>query len=184
MISDEFTNSPQSTDLINSAKINPISKTLTEEVIALLEERLIVNFTRQKVGEIVVRKEIETQVLQVQVPVRREKLIIEQVSPEYKLLSEIDLGSINGSEQAIADVINNDLESVERKKNAISIGFKQHTQPTIYRRIDSLKAVINLLEEMASMPSGDYKTFKIEIVLENLEHQDTYQALLDHHCKV
>ncbi|MCY7336319.1 MAG: DUF2382 domain-containing protein, partial [Chamaesiphon sp.] len=66
-----------------------MSETLTEEVFSLLEERLIVNLSRRKLGEIVIRKEIETQILQVEVPVQREKLIVEQVSPEYQLLAQI-----------------------------------------------------------------------------------------------
>jgi len=66
----------------------------------LLEERLVVDNIRQKVGEVVVRKVIETEM--VQVPVRREKLIVEQVGPENRQLAEIDLsqGEITGLELA------------------------------------------------------------------------------------
>ena len=61
-----------------------------ETIIRLLEERLVVDSSKRKIGEVIVRKEIETRM--VQVPVRREKLIVEQVSPEHKQLAEIDLG--------------------------------------------------------------------------------------------
>ena len=47
---------------------------------------------QRKVGEVIVRKEIETRMVQIEVPVRYEKLIVEQVSPEHKQLAEIDLG--------------------------------------------------------------------------------------------
>lgn len=60
-----------------------------EEVIPLREERLVVDQKKQKVGEVVVRKEIETEIIQV--PVQREKLIVEQVGAEPKQLAEIDL---------------------------------------------------------------------------------------------
>jgi len=60
-----------------------------EEVIPLREERVVVDRAKQKVGEVVVRKEIETEI--VQVPVQREKLIVEQVGAEPKQLAEIDL---------------------------------------------------------------------------------------------
>jgi len=63
---------------------------LTPDIIRLLEERLVVDRSKRKVGEVIIRKEIETRIIQV--PVRREKLIIEQVSPERKQLVEIDLG--------------------------------------------------------------------------------------------
>jgi hypothetical protein len=60
-----------------------------EEVIQLREERLVVDRAKQKVGEVIVRKEIETEYIQV--PVQREKLIVEQVGAEPKQLAEIDL---------------------------------------------------------------------------------------------
>jgi PRC-barrel domain len=61
-----------------------------EEVIPLLAERVVVDRHKRKVGEVVVRKVIETEI--VEVVVRREKLIVEQVSPNYQELAVIDLG--------------------------------------------------------------------------------------------
>jgi stress response protein YsnF len=68
----------------------PSPKISAEEVIPLLAERLVVDRHKRKVGEVVVRKVIETEVIEV--VVRREKLIVEQVSPSYKELAVIDLG--------------------------------------------------------------------------------------------
>jgi len=68
------------------------SEILSEELIRLLGERVVVDRSKHKVGEVIVRKVIETRMVQVQVPVRHEKLIVEQVSPERKQLAEIDLG--------------------------------------------------------------------------------------------
>ena len=65
---------------------------LQEELFRLLGERIVVNRSKRKIGEVIVRKEVETRMVQIQVPVRHEKLIVEQVSPEYKQLAEIDLG--------------------------------------------------------------------------------------------
>jgi len=65
-------------------------KILSPDIIRLIEERLVVDRSKRKVGEVIIRKEIETRIIQV--PVRREKLIVEQVSPERKRLLEIDLG--------------------------------------------------------------------------------------------
>ncbi len=67
-----------------------------QEVIRLLEERLVINRSKRKVGEVIVRKEIETRM--VQVPIQWEKLIVEQVGDDPKVLAEIDLGegSITG----------------------------------------------------------------------------------------
>lgn len=65
-------------------------KVLSQDIIRLLGERLVVDRSKRKVGEVIVRKEIVTRMIQV--PVRYEKLIVEQVSPERKQLAEIDLG--------------------------------------------------------------------------------------------
>ena len=84
MISDPAEEPQQSPDFTDFQRLeNSVSKEVSEEKISLLEERLIVDFVRRKVGEIVIRKEVETCLLQVEVPVRREKLIVEQVSPDY-----------------------------------------------------------------------------------------------------
>lgn len=60
-----------------------------EAVVPLMEERVVVDHKKQKVGEVVVRKEIETEIIEV--PVQREKLIVEQVGSEPRQLAEIDL---------------------------------------------------------------------------------------------
>lgn len=59
------------------------------ETIPLREERLIVEPHKRKAAEVIVRKEIETEI--VEVPIQREKLIVEQVGPDPKQLAEIDL---------------------------------------------------------------------------------------------
>ena len=66
------------------------AKVVDEANIALKAEKLVIERERKKVGEVVVRKEVETHYIQV--PVKREKLIIEQVSDqESKRLAEIPL---------------------------------------------------------------------------------------------
>ncbi|MDX2231958.1 MAG: DUF2382 domain-containing protein [Leptolyngbyaceae cyanobacterium bins.349] len=73
----------------NVPPTRPPAEVTQEEVIPLREERLIVDRQKQKVGEVIVRKEIETEIIQV--PVQREKLIVEQVGAEPRQLAEIDL---------------------------------------------------------------------------------------------
>lgn len=67
----------------------PPADLASEDVISLKEERLVVDRKKQKVGEVIVRKEIETEIIEV--PVQREKLIVEQVGADPKQLAEIDL---------------------------------------------------------------------------------------------
>jgi stress response protein YsnF len=84
---------PKATSEVYEKEVMPEvspSQVLAEEVIPLLAERVVVDRQKRKSGEIVVRKVIETEIIEVEV--RREKLIVEQVSPEYKELAVIDLG--------------------------------------------------------------------------------------------
>lgn len=79
-------------DVVINPPIEP-SRVVHEDTIPLREERLIVDKHKQKAGEVIVRKEIETEIIEV--PIQREKLIIEQVGPEPKQLAEIDLADEN-----------------------------------------------------------------------------------------
>lgn len=69
----------------------PAARQSDDVTISLLSERVVVDRKRRKIGEVVVRKEVETRI--VEVPVRREKLIVEQISPYYKQLTVVELGS-------------------------------------------------------------------------------------------
>ena len=79
-------------------------KILSQDIVRLVEERLVVNRSKRKIGEVIVRKEIETRIIQV--PVRYEKLIVEQVSPERKQLVEINLGQADGTGIELTEVTN------------------------------------------------------------------------------
>ena len=175
----------QNARLANSQQLgNPISTGMAEEKISLLEERLIVDLTRRKVGEVVVRKEIETCLLQIEVPVRREKLIVEQVSPEYERLAEIDLGQAPILDGAIADLGHDrdafrSLISIEYDAQHLSIDRPQSSQKRIQRTFDSIESAKNLLDAIATQFDCNSETVNIEIVLKNSEHQKAYQSLFD-----
>ncbi len=98
--------------------------------ISLLEERLAVNLTKRKVGEIVVRKEVETRI--VEIPVRHEKLIVEQVEPEYKQLAVIDLTT-----------------------DAAEPFTLVQTSPTVEAKFTSTAAAIEFLESLGDRSSGE-----------------------------
>jgi uncharacterized protein (TIGR02271 family) len=48
----------------------------------LYEERLIADKTRQKTGEVAIGKRVETETAQVSVPVEKERVVIERITPE------------------------------------------------------------------------------------------------------
>lgn len=147
-------------------------KQIRKEVIAsnipLLEERLVVNRGKRKVGEVVVRKEIETRIIEV--PVRREKLIVEQVSPEYKKLTEIILGEGEGysipSDEASGIT---PTASVPQGQGTNRVSGEFHS-PEIAARI---------LEEIAKrQPNGCVKV-RVELVVEEERFRNTYQSWFD-----
>lgn len=132
-----------------------------EEVIQLLEERLVVRSDKRKVGEIVVRKEIETRI--VEVPVRREKLIVERVEPTYERIAEIDIGQsyVNGKEHSIAN------------------GHKIANDNTVEGSFDSPRTASDLLDAIARTPLHDCAEIRIEITLKDSKHKETYQTWFD-----
>jgi uncharacterized protein (TIGR02271 family) len=191
MISKELNHSEHNSDVAYHIEVDSTSNILTQESFSLLEERLRIELTQRKIGEIVIRKEIETQLVRVQIPVRREKLIIEQVSPAYKLLAEIDLGQPINSSGAIVDPISGNVMSANNNESS-AVEFdtrpenldRRMTPPTVYGSTDSLKAASELLNAIASLPRHDCGTIRIEIDLKNSKHQASYQALVDRYCQV
>jgi hypothetical protein len=121
----------------------------TEQIIALLEERLVVNLHRRKIGEVVVRKEIETHIIEV--PVRRERLIVEQISPQYERLAVVDLGS-----------------TMAEESNSL----------TTNANFTSVNVAIDFLQSIASHPNTDLTPIPIDIVLAHEHLQAAYQKWL------
>jgi len=159
-------------DVDDNITLNPTEneKVLGEEIIRLLGERLIVDRSKRKVGEVIVRKEIETRM--VEVPVRYEKLIVEQVSPEHQQLAEIDLGQgeIPGLELS---------EAVVTEAKATRLDGKL----TVSTELNSPKIASLLLNAIALERNHGCKQVRIEIVVENEERQKTYQEWFDR-CSV
>lgn len=140
-------NSPGSADVVE------------EEIIRLLGERVIVDTVKHKVGEVIVRKEIETRM--VQVPVRREVLIVEQVGPEYKQLATIDLG---GEEIAASQPV----ETVSLQ-DQLSVKGEFH----------SPKTAAHILDAIAHQRRSGCVKVRVEVILEDTEHLKTYQEWFD-----
>jgi Domain of unknown function (DUF2382) len=176
MIYDRFRDNRQQPDLVQ-LQTNAANSTrvLTEETIYLLEERLMVDLTKHKTGEIVVRKEVDTQILQVEVPVRREKLIVEQVSPEYKLIAQIDLGSEQIDRGAISYVNRDD--SIVVNGNSKSLSIDNNLRSTVGGTVTSTQSAIDILAQIAQMAGEDCETIRIEISLKNNRNREIYQSL-------
>jgi stress response protein YsnF/sporulation protein YlmC with PRC-barrel domain len=134
-----------------------------EEVIRLLEERLIVDRNKRKVGEVIVRKEIETRM--VQVPVRYEKLIVEQISPERKQLAEIEL---EGEEISGLELIQSGMSADNQTQNTTG-------KTTVSGEFKSPKSASLFLNAIALQRHHGCAKVRVELVLEDAELQKTYE---------
>ncbi|MFB2773042.1 YsnF/AvaK domain-containing protein [Pelatocladus sp. BLCC-F211] len=142
---------------------NEIGEKTEEEIIRLLSERLIVNKKKRKIGDVIVRKEIETRM--VQVPVQYEKLVIEQVSPENKLLAEFALG-----QEEISGV---ELSQVEKHEVDL-IDINDHNL-TVSGDFNSPKIASLLLNAIALERNHGCQKVRVTIVVENEEYQKKYE---------
>lgn len=133
------------------------------EKIPLLEEKLVVNRTRKKVGEVVVRKEVETKI--VEVPIRQEKLIIEQVGEETQKLAELDLtgGEVSRSGQTI------NLNATNDSSEYIVSG--EFISPSVASDV------------LSALQNGCTKV-RIEVTVKNQELQKAYQQIFDSCTKI
>lgn len=142
--------------------IDPIKSSENDEetIIRLLEERLVVSSRKQKIGEVVIRKEIETRM--VQVPVRFEKLIVEQISPEHKQLAEIDLrqGEISS------------VELTQSQGTEVS-SFTPGLRASGY--FSSPRIASLLLNAIALERNHGCEQVEVSILVEDEEHQKKYQ---------
>jgi Domain of unknown function (DUF2382) len=179
VISDRSTDiEPQQSPPIQPQTVDA-AKVLTSEVFYLLEERLMVDLTRRKTGEIVVRKEVDTEILHVEVPVRREKLIVEQVSPEYKLLAQIDLGGEYVGNGMPASIDRDDaILARQNQNNRSTNGNIDRDLHTLGGTFTSLQAAIDLLTEFSLVAGNDVGVVKVEIALTNNGNRERYQKLL------
>ncbi len=151
---------PESDDVI---------EVVEEEIVRLLEERLIVNRSKWKVGEVVVRKEVETQI--VQVPIHREKLIIEQVSPQTRQIAEIDL--------AQEEVTGVKLTETPKPDTVEQLVPSADSPYTVVGEFFSPKAASHLLEAIALQKHHGCAKVRVELVVDNPELQEAYQTMFD-----
>ncbi|PZV07252.1 MAG: hypothetical protein DCF21_21935 [Leptolyngbya sp.] len=126
-----------------------------DQRIQLVEERLVVNRKRVKVGEVSVRRVVETEM--VEVPIRREKLVVEKIGDRASSV-EIQLGEtlLQGDEIAAQS-------TGDRNQDITASGsFK------------TIKDAITFLEAAAQRPDQPCEKVKVAILLDgNSELKET-----------
>jgi len=134
-----------------------MSEEENEKKIQLLEEKVEVNRSKKKVGEVVVSKQVETKMVEVSVPVKQEKLIVEQIGN-------------NGSQQlAEVDLVQDKITGIEKQSAVNSTEYivtGEFISPRVAR--DALAAIHNGCSKI-----------RLEIVVENRELQQIYQEIFD-----
>ncbi|MCC0176829.1 DUF2382 domain-containing protein [Waterburya agarophytonicola K14] len=127
--------------------------------ISLLEEKLQVTRRKQKVGEVIVRKEVETRIIKI--PIRREKLVIERVGINPEKITEVIVNQekVNGFKYDEIDDTNS-LHLVRSKY------------------LD-LQTAQDLLDAIASLSAANNAKIRLEIVTNSAESQQQHQDVCD-----
>lgn len=127
--------------------------------ISLLEEKLQITRHKQKVGEIIVRKQIETKLIEI--PIRREKLIIERVGENPQQLTEIVT-----NEEKVNGFKYNELENTNRL----------HAVKSAYLNVTTAQ---ELLEAIAHLADADNAKVSIEIMTNDADIQQQHRDICD-----
>lgn len=127
--------------------------------ITLLEEKLRVNRSKHKIGEVIIRKEIETHMIQV--PIQREKLIIERVGENSEKLTEVVI-----KEETVNGFNRQELQNADNLYIT-----KSH-----YLKLETAR---QLLESVADLDSANNTKICLAIVTTSSEHQIEHQNICD-----
>ena len=124
--------------------------------ISLLEEKLQVARQRKKIGEVVIRKKVETRM--VQVPIRREKLIVERIGENPELLTEVIIGESKLSDYGESDESNINLSH----SNFLTVSTAQE-----------------LLEAIGHLSTATNARVRLEIITDDSTDRDELQNICD-----
>lgn len=183
-----------------------------EQCFQLLEEQLVVNRQRVKLGEVVIRKVIETQM--VEIPVQREKLVVQKIG-ENQSLFELPLGETNlhgnnlelqqqnsgnsadphiarGHLQTIQDAVRC-LTVLARSANAgcrrirATLFLKPMARPsgeTVHLEFETPGTAANILGAIAPQGTQDDQHVTLDLVVEDEAAQSRYQNWFDEYSRV
>lgn len=127
--------------------------------IPLLEEKIKINRRKQKIGEVVIRKEVETKT--VQVAIQREKLIVERIGKQPEQLAEV----------VIRDDQANGFTFGQLEPNAHLHITKSHFLP--------ITTAQKLLEAIAHLSTTSNAKIRLEIVTDCTEEQIKHQSICE-----
>lgn len=171
--------------------------------IQLVEERLVVNRKRVKVGEVSVRRVVETEM--VEIPVRREKLVIENIGSNTPPV-EVSLGEtqIQGHQIAVQPDSDRDITAsgvfetiqdaitflgtidqrpelhCEKIRVAILLDGKNGLKGTIYE-FETPQTATQKLSRLEKVLFNQCSHVRLELFLSDPSMVQTYQKLISEH---
>lgn len=150
-------NSDSEINSINIPRKEQQSDTSEVYQVSLLEEKLKVARYRQKIGEVIVRKQVETRMIQV--PIKREKLVVERIGQNPEILTEVVIG--------------------EEKLNGFNYPELSDTDSLHVTKSNflDLPTAEKLLEAIRHLSSADNARVRLEIVTNCSEHQIEHQNI-------
>lgn len=160
-IKDALAESDRYNDCKMNPQSNPQSSTDSENIkLSLLEEKLQVVRHKHKIGEVIVRKQVETRIAKI--PLRREKLIIERIGKNPQQLTEVVISEekINGFNYDELEPANSQLGTTKSK-------------------YVSIEQAQNILNEIEQISSTDKPKIRLEIINNNSDLQQQYQNICD-----
>ena len=141
---------------ISQQSVNP------EDIkLSLLEEKLKVIRHKHKIGEVVVRKKVETRVAKI--PLRREKLIIERIGKNPEQLTEVII-----SEDKINGFNYDELEPASSQPSQVA--------KTKYINLEKAQSII---EAIAALSATEKPKIRLEIIANNSNLQQQYRDICD-----
>jgi stress response protein YsnF len=158
----ELSDDVSQNEALNSDSEMSNSSILDEATVRLLEERLTVKRDSRKRGEVVVRKVVETNT--VEVPVRQEKLIVEQIQGDQtENLAEINLSS--GKVKVEGETPQNTAMNPQ--------GCSVHGE------FITPDAASEILKAISLQKNHGCHKINIELVVSDAQKQQEYQAMFD-----
>lgn len=151
-----ITHKPTKRDLVEPTAINADPSELE---ISLLEEKLQIDRRRQKLGEVVIRKEVETHVIEI--PLRKEKLIVERQGVSTEKIAEV----------VVAEDRVNGFGFDELKKSD-----RLHITKSHYLSVAQAQ---DLLHDLGRSAYKGRTKIRIEVVTDSSEHQIKHQNMCD-----
>ncbi|ACK71761.1 conserved hypothetical protein [Gloeothece citriformis PCC 7424] len=149
--------------MMDNQPINPEKETDNYQI-ELLQEKLKIKRSRRKIGEVVIRKEIETQFIEI--PIRQEKLIVEQIGNETKRLAEINL-----SRETIADL---DLLTHDQINSPVKV---------VEGKFSSLEEAVEILAMIARQTPHGCTQVQVKLFLEDSKFEQTYQIMFQQYIE-